>query len=81
MHPIFFKESNKNLLKPKNMTDEECSNLYVFTDGEICISKWKLSFMDKIRCLFHGNIWVFVFSGQTQPPIALDASKTVFKEK
>ena len=34
MTPIKFEEANKNLLKPQNMTNEECSSLWVFTDGQ-----------------------------------------------
>ncbi len=33
MKPIKFKEATKNLLKPENMTDEECSSLWVYNDG------------------------------------------------
>ena len=36
MKPIKFDEANKNLLKPQNMTDEECSSLWVFTDVQQC---------------------------------------------
>lgn len=29
MKPIKFNEANRNLSKPENMTDEECSSLWV----------------------------------------------------
>lgn len=82
MNPAPFKESNRTLRKPDSMTDEECSSLDVFTDGKICISRWQLSIIDRIRLLIHGHIWLGVLSGQTQPPVWLDCRKTVFvKEK
>lgn len=78
MNPINFPESNKTLLKPANMTDEECSSLHVFSDGKECISLWKMSWRERLSALFRGRVWVYVMMGQTQPPIALSATKTVF---
>ena len=78
MKPIKFKEANKNLLKPSSMTDEECSSLWVHTDGKECISCWKLTFVDRIKAAVFGRVWISVLSGQTQPPIWLSCSKTVF---
>lgn len=78
MKPIKFKEANKNLLKPQNMTDEECSSLWVFTDGRECISCWKMSFKQRLSALIHGKVWLSVLSGHTQPPVWVDCAKTVF---
>ena len=79
MKPIKFKEANKNLLKPQNMTDEECSSLWVYTDSKECISCWKMSFKQRLSALFYGKVWLSVLSGQTQPPVWLDCANTVFK--
>ena len=81
MKPIKFAEANKNLLKPQNMTDEECSSLWVFTDGEQCISCWKMSFKQRLSALIHGKVWLSVLSGQTQPSVWVDCAKTVFEQK
>ena len=78
MKPIKFDEANKNLLKPQNMTDEECSSLWVFTDGQQCISCWKMSFKQRLSALIHGKVWLSVCSGQTQPPVWVDCCNTVF---
>jgi hypothetical protein len=80
LSPIKFPEANKNLLKPQDMTDEECSSLWVFSDGEQCISCWKLTFWQRIQALLFGKIWLSVLFGQTQPPVWLDCSKTVFSK-
>ena len=78
MIPNSFVEANKDLQKPDNMTNEECGNLPVFSDGKYCVSQWKMSVRERLHCLFHGYIWLRVHSGYTQPPVALDAQKTIF---
>ena len=62
------------------MTDKECSSLKVYTDGEVCISCWKLSLKERVKALLYGRVWLGILSGHTQPPVWLDCDKTVFKE-
>ena len=81
MNPIKFPEANKNLLKPKNMTDEECGSLWVYSDGEQCISCWKMTFKQRLSALFFGKVWLSVLSGHTQPPVWIDCRKTVFRKE
>lgn len=81
MKAIKFKQANLNLLKPPSMTDEECSSLWVYTDGNQCISCWKMSFRQRLSALFFGKIWLSVLSGQTQPPVWVDCVKEIFKEE
>jgi hypothetical protein len=78
MKPINFPESNKTLLKPKDMTDDECGSLPVFCNGKECVSLWELTWKEVLQVLIHRHIWVYVFSGHTQPPISLSTEKTVF---
>ena len=80
MEPVKFKQANKDLLKPEGWTDEQCSSLPVFTDGKECISLWQMTWRERFSALFFGKIWLFVYSGQTQPPVALMAAKEIFKE-
>lgn len=79
MKPIKFREANKNLLRLKSVTDEECSSLWVYTDGQQCISCWKMGFKQRLSALFFGIVWLSVLSGQTQPPVWVDCAKTVFE--
>lgn len=81
MKPIKFNQANKNLLKPDSMTEEECSSLWVYTDGNQCISCWKMNWKQRIKNLFFGKIWLSVMSGETQPPVWVDCCKTVFEEE
>lgn len=78
--PVHFPEANVNLLKPANMTDEECGSLWVHRDGHTCISCWKLGWRQRLAVLLHGTIWLGVLSGRSQPPVWLSVEKTVFSE-
>lgn len=78
MQPIAFKQANKNLLKPEGWTDEECGSLPVYSDGKQCISLWKMTWYERLSALFFGRVWLWVVSGNTQPPVSLMASKEIF---
>ncbi len=78
MKPIKFKEWNKTLLRPYSITDKECESLPVYTDGIMCLSCWKLSFVEKLKVLFFGKIWLSVRSGKRQPPVSLNCWRNAF---
>jgi hypothetical protein len=78
VEPSKFKQSNRDLLKPQGWTDEECGSLPVFTDGKVCISLWQMTWKERIQALLFGKVWLFVHSGQTQPPVALMAEREIF---
>lgn len=80
--PVDFKEANSYLNPPKEA--DGCYNiepLAVYTDGEVCVSRWRLTLRQRLKVLFTGHIWLEILSGHTQPPVALDCSKTVFLTK
>lgn len=78
MKPSNFKEANKTLQKPAGMTDAQCSPLPIWNNGKDCISLWRLSWKERLSVLFFGRIWLCILSGETQPPVWLDASRSVF---
>jgi hypothetical protein len=78
MKPINFSQSNKNLLKPEGMTDEECGSLPIYTDGGQCISLWQMTWKERLSALLFGKVWVYVLSGHTQPPIGFNVTREVF---
>ena len=79
MKPKKFKEATIELKKPASMTDEQCSSLWIHqSKNNECISLWTVPFWQRVKFLFHGNLWLGVLSGKTQPPVWLDMSKTVF---
>ena len=69
MKPIDFDEQTKVLTKPAGMTDEQCGSLPVFCNGEQIISRWQMSWWERIKVFCSGKIWVSVWSGHTSPPI------------
>lgn len=82
MKPKYFKQSNACLTKPKNMNDKDCGDLYVHrTENGQCISMWKAPFWQRLKFLIHGRVWLGILSGETQPPVWLDCSATVFDNK
>lgn len=81
MKPIEFPGMNTDLKKPANMTAEECSSLPCFRDGAQVISCWKLTFIERLRALRTGKIWLTVISGATQPPVALSTTPLVVAKK
>lgn len=78
MKPIDFKEANRTLGKPQDMTDEECRPLRIYTDGRQCVSCWKMTLKERLSALFFGRIWVDTLSGGTQPPMWIACLRTVF---
>lgn len=82
MKPRDFKERTRIFGKPSWMTEKECGPLPVHFNGKSVISCWKMGFIERLRALIFGRIWVWVFTGrETQPPIALDSRRTVFKKE
>lgn len=71
MKPIPFIESNGVRTPPQESHGHEISSLEVWTDGEQCISRWQMSWRERLSALIHGKVWVAVLSGITQPPIAI----------
>lgn len=80
MEPINFPQANRNLLKPEGMTAEECGSLPVCTDGQICVSAWKPSLRERLSILMFGRVWLWVYSGHTQPPVSLAGQRNIFTE-
>ena len=82
MQPIEFPEAQKDLQPSgKKYSDNVIAvkPLPVWTDGEQCVSLWRLSLRERLGLLFRGTIWVQVLSGQSQPPIAFWLGRKFFK--
>lgn len=80
MEPKDFAASNRNLLPPKGM--DNCTDLPVYTDGSVCISRWKASLKERLKILFTGNVWLWVYSGShSQPPVSVEAEKPFWNKE
>ena len=77
MEPVNFQHSNKTLSPPVRAAEKYSDNvddvesLHVWTDGEQCVSCWKMSWKERLLALWKGRVWCAVLSGETQPPIFL----------
>ncbi len=83
MTPSLFFGSNRVLGPPE---EHDCMRMQiaplpVWTDGEVCLSSWKLSLRERVAALVFGRVWLWVASGRTQPPVSLSAERTPFPEQ
>jgi hypothetical protein len=67
--PVKWDGANRLLVAPKNYTKEQIKELPVFSNGVVCVSKWRLSEEALKEVIETGCIFVEVLSGETQPPI------------
>jgi hypothetical protein len=79
MKPIDFPEKTLDLQKPAGMTDEQCSPLPVFRDGQHCISCWAPTWRERLEILLGRPIWLWVWMGNTQPPVLLATERPFVK--
>ena len=83
MKPISFGYSNKVLL-PSNQEYSRnvigVSPLTIWTDGEQCVSCWRMSFRERLSALLFGRVWLAILSGETQPPVYVVADKEYLVE-
>lgn len=77
MEPINFAETNKTLGAPVGM--DNCVPLKVWTDGSLCLSCWRPTWRERFSILVFGRAWLWLWSGQTQPPVALEGRRTPFR--
>lgn len=85
MLPASFKLSNRLLGAPLGHVPEESSvgeimALPIWTDGEQSISRWRPTLRERVSILLFGNVWVTVWFGGNQPPIAVTGVRTMLKE-
>lgn len=69
--PVKWKEANKILVAPQDTTKEQVQDLHVFSNGNVCVSKWKLSEEAIKEIIDTGCIFLSVYSGNSQPPVFL----------
>ena len=81
MKPRKFDESNLLLLRPETMTAEECTSLPIYMDDDntYCLSCWKPTLRERFSILLFGKVWMWVMSSGTQPGVALEAARTIFR--
>lgn len=72
MDPISFVNMNMTFTKPVDWTGpEECLDLPAYDNGKQLITCWKGTWKDRIRYLFTGQIWLWIWA-KVPPPVAID---------
>jgi hypothetical protein len=68
MKPILFEQANRTLTAPAGQ-ENEVETMYVYTDGQQCISKWQLTDDEIEMVIKNRHLYISVMFGGTQPPI------------
>lgn len=78
-----YPEANHIFHKPIGWKVEDCGSLAVHlaedAHGRVIISKWHLSFRERLAALFFGKVWLYIHS-DGQPPVAMFAARTAFEK-
>jgi len=75
--PIQFIYSNR-MLQPsgarysKNVAGVD--TLPIWTDGEQCVSCWKMSLRERLSALLFGRAWLAILSGESQSPVNIQVA-------
>jgi len=83
MKPVGFKYQNRVLQPSGKEYSENVTGvvpLPVWTDGEQCVSCWRMSWRERLSALLFGRVWLALLSGETQPPALVQASRDYLKE-
>lgn len=81
MKPIDFPQVNVRLGPPSGMTTDECGALPVYSDGNLCISLWSLSWLERVNVLLFGRVWLYVIAGRSQPPVSLEVGNNILDKQ
>ena len=79
MVPIEHRFANRVLTAPTGK-EEEVLPLHVFSDGEQCISCWRLTWRERLSALLFGRVWLSVLGGTTQPPVWIWATREALRK-
>lgn len=83
MKPTSFKYQNRTLLPSNAEYSANVSGvdpLPIWTDGEQCVSCWRMSWRERLSALLFGRVWLAVLSHNTQPPVFLWVGREYLRE-
>jgi len=84
MKPIPFKHSSVRLLPPRGKEYSDnvkgIEPMPAWSDGEQCVSCWRMSLKERLSALLFGRVWLALLSGASQPPASLSASRSYLRE-
>lgn len=78
MYPDTFKQHNRTLGAPPGM--DNCSSLQVYRHPTepLLVSKWRMTWRERLSALLFGKVWVYVHASETHAPISLLVRKDIF---
>ena len=79
MKPIRFEEQTCTYIRPEEF-EGKGGCLGVYMDGKQCVSCWRLSFLERIKALIHGKVWLSI-AREEQPPVWLECDKPIFEKE
>ncbi len=79
MKPLPFSESNCVLTRPSYMLKGECGELPVHKTGIYIISRWGFSWRELLAVLLHREIWLWVLTKDTHPPLAIETYRPIWE--
>ncbi len=71
MIPIGFRNANKILNRPADMTAVECTSIEVYADEHVVISKWQFTEEELEEIKANGGKVFLGVRGSTMPPVFL----------
>src|SRR3970040_488295 len=80
---VAFGLANKVLFPSSHSYSERVGGvvpLAVWSDGEQCVSCWRLSLRERLSALVFGRVWVALLSGWTTAPAYIQARREYLKE-
>lgn len=78
MTPINFQEANIDMKgNHLRIGRDRVGNLRVYHGEQQFISKWKMSWRERLHVLLHGTCWLQMHC-YSFPPVSLSAQKTIF---
>ncbi len=81
MSPVGFPESTNSLAPSDHEYGDhigKVSHLPIWTDGEQCVSCWRMTWRERISALLFGKAWLSILSGRTQYPAAVTVTRKYF---
>lgn len=72
MNPARFGQSNLVMLKPKGLSEAECSDIHAFRDGKQVITCWRPTPEEQVKIAQGQCVWLYVL-GDGMPPVFLSA--------
>lgn len=83
MEPVEFEYANWTL-RPSGQRYSDnvigVGPLPVWTDGEQCVSCWRMSLKERLAALLFGRVWLALLSGRSQPPVLLVVARDYLRE-